>query len=57
MSEEKIPLGLEPGWLWKQKRVEDLLDAMQRYAAASAPCPLDWIAELRENVVQTVEKR
>lgn len=57
MSEEKIPLGLEPGWIWKQKRIEDLLAAMQRYAAAKKPCPLDWIDELRDHVVQTVEKR
>lgn len=42
------PLGLMPKWLHDERRMREILDAMDRYAAAKMPVPVEWISELRD---------
>lgn len=40
------PLGIMPRNIWEEKRRQDIVDAMKRYADANAHIPADWINEL-----------
>ena len=40
---EKPPLDLMPRKLWNEQRMRDIFDAMERYAAANKPVPLEWV--------------
>lgn len=42
------PLGIEPRWLHDSCRLNDILNAMERYADSEMPIPKDWIEELKE---------
>jgi hypothetical protein len=44
----KPPLGLKPKNIHDTVRALDILDAMQRYASANMPVPLEWVLELKE---------
>lgn len=50
MSEEmnRPPLGLMPKNIHDTKRALDILDAMERYARAGMPAPVEWVLELKE---------
>lgn len=50
----KPPLGLMPAWLWKKKRVNNILAAMMRYSLAGYYTPMEWITELAELVGASV---
>lgn len=45
---QKPPLGLKPRWLHEKQRIEEICDAMERYAQTRIPVPVEWIAELRD---------
>lgn len=47
-TNEKPPLGLEPRWLHDSYRINDILNAMERYADSKMPISKDWIEELKE---------
>ena len=47
MSEQKPPLGVMPKMIWDNIRVNDIMDAMQRYAVAEKPIPVEWLEELK----------
>lgn len=52
----KPPLGLMPEWFWKEKRLQDIKDAIRRYLTQSQiPIPSEWIAEqsLLEEQIQS----
>lgn len=42
----KPPLGIMPTKLHRQKRMEDILNAMQRYTEADKQLPTEWLEEL-----------
>jgi hypothetical protein len=44
-AETKPPLGIMPEWLWKEKRLQDIRDAIERYLEVNQPIPVNWIAE------------
>ena len=44
----KPPIGLTPRWLLKEKRIQDILDAIHRYVAVNKKIPLEWIVEYNE---------
>lgn len=45
------PIGIEPKYIWKSKRVIALFDAIERYAREGEPIPVEWIEELREHLI------
>ena len=45
---KEYPLGIEPRVIWKSKRINDILDAMERYATAKVPIPVEWVEELKD---------
>ena len=45
---EKLPIGIEPRWMHDSRRVEDNLDAIDRYTDANMPIPKKWIEELKD---------
>lgn len=49
MSElKKPPLGLKPRWVHDLRRVEDILDAIERYTDANMSIPKAWVEELKD---------
>jgi len=44
----KPPLGIEPNWLWNERRMWDLIATIQRYKDANLALPHDetWLKEL-----------
>lgn len=44
----EVPVGIMPREIWLAKRKAELIAAMERYAKAGKPIPLEWIIELRE---------
>jgi len=42
----KPPLGIEPKWLWEERRMWGLIEAVARYARVGQPIPTDWLEEL-----------
>ena len=45
---EKPPIGLRPKYVLDYERKTEILDAMERYANAGVPIPMEWVTELRE---------
>ena len=43
---EMSPLGVMPKWRWNEIRVENLIDAIQRYKDAGLPVNQEWADEL-----------
>jgi len=60
MKYERPPLGLIPCKIYSEhtnySRINDIVDAMYRYAAADKVCPQDWVTELSE-LVREMHKR
>ena len=46
----KPPLSLKPKYIHDKARVEEILDAMERYSYQRFPIPIEWVEELRELV-------
>lgn len=40
--------GLKPKYIHDAQRALDILDALERYAIAGKPIPIEWVQELRE---------
>ena len=47
---EKPPLGIEPEWIWRTKRIANLCDAIKRYNEVNLITPPDWTDELRVHI-------
>ena len=43
--EEKPPLGLIPYDIWREQRMQDIRQAMGRYAGANMDIPKEWVDE------------
>lgn len=50
------PLGLMPKWLHDERRMREILDAMERYATAQMPAPVEWISELRDLIAAELSR-
>ncbi|MBR8344215.1 hypothetical protein [Burkholderia ambifaria] len=46
MNREKPPLGLVPKYIHDERRMKDILGALERYSDASLPVPTEWVQEL-----------
>jgi len=44
----KPPLGIIPKKIWKEQRLGDLRDAVERYLEANQRVPIEWIKEYNE---------
>lgn len=49
----KPPLGCRAEWLWRELRIEELREALDRYLAAGIrrQCMVDWEDEIRRHTV------
>lgn len=52
----KPPLGIEPKWLWRERRREDLIAAMERYAKVGVKIPQEWFDEYTELLLEKINK-
>ncbi len=46
------PLGLMPRWLWREKRIWEIISAIERYHQAKEPVPTEWFTELHEHLTE-----
>jgi len=44
----KPPVGLTPKMIWRQRRRQDIVDAMKRYADVGKVIPSEWIQQLAD---------
>jgi hypothetical protein len=44
----KPPIGIQPKYIWKSKRIVDLSFAIERYRVANLPIPIEWVEEYNE---------
>jgi hypothetical protein len=52
MKTTKPPLGIEPVYIWKQKRMISLIEAIARYTKEGLEADHDWLRELNELLVE-----
>ncbi len=45
MSDKKAPIGIMPEYLWNEKRLFDIICAINRYLEAKKEIPTEWIEE------------
>ena len=45
---KKPPIGLKPKFIHRKERINDILDAMERYTKAESLILPEWVDELRE---------
>ena len=55
-EEDKPPLGIMPKFIWNEKRLSELILAIQRYLNVEMPIPIDWIEEYN-NLINERNKR
>lgn len=48
----KPPLGLEPKYIWNARRIQNIIEATNRYTDAGKVIPTEWIDEYNELVKQ-----
>ena len=53
MSYKKAPLGIEPKWMWEEKRLKALIEAIERRLGTEFQIPREWIEEHNELIVKT----
>ncbi|WP_156438063.1 hypothetical protein [Burkholderia sp. BDU5] len=46
MNYAKPPLGLVPKYIHDERRMKEILGAIERYSDASLPVPAEWVQEL-----------
>lgn len=45
---ERPPLGLTPRFIYEERRMKEILGAIQRYSEREMVIPDEWVAELSE---------
>ena len=48
---KKPPIGIEPEYIWKQKRYEELCKAIGRYVIYGMDVPFEWVNESKKLLV------
>lgn len=51
------PLGIIPKKIWKEQRLGDLRDAIDRYLEANQRVPVEWIEEYNELLEDVIKGR
>lgn len=51
MTTPAPPLGIEPRFMWIEKRIEGLIAAMGRYSDAGLPTPKRWLEEMDQLIL------
>ncbi|WP_157645659.1 hypothetical protein [Burkholderia ubonensis] len=46
MNHAKPPLGLVPKYIHDERRMKEILGAIERYSDAGLPVPVEWVQEL-----------
>ena len=52
----KTPLGVMPRWLWEEKRIVDLKDAIIRYLETGKEIPPEWTIEYNDLTKKQVSR-
>jgi hypothetical protein len=45
---KKPPIGIEPRFIWRARRMYELMAAITRYADAKLEIPCEWLSEIKE---------
>ena len=53
---KKPPLGLKPHYVWLTERIDEIVDAINRYLEARVKVPDEWINEFNELLVEINKK-
>jgi len=53
---KKPPLGLTPRFIRDEQRLNEILAAIERYAAEKTPIPLEWVEEYNEICIRLQEE-
>jgi hypothetical protein len=48
----KPPLGIMPRYLWIEKRIQDLAEAIGRYIESPFPIPTEWVDERNQLLME-----
>ena len=48
MDCKKPPIGIKPRFIHDSDRMEEIIEAMERYSIAEIPIPVEWIVELKQ---------
>ena len=57
MKYEKQPLGIEPKWIWEEKRMKELGNAIVRYLEVGKKIPIEWVVEYNQLAVKVTERK
>lgn len=49
---KKPPLGIEPKWMWEERRLEDLKKTIERYYKNGLVIPIEWIEEYNDLLIK-----
>ncbi len=52
VTSNKPRTGIMPRYIWDYKRLNNLLDAINRYIEANLEIPLEWIEEYNELIIR-----
>lgn len=47
-SSKKVPIGIEPKYIWEERRLIELSEAIKRYCLSNEQIPIKWIEEYNE---------
>lgn len=48
----KSPLGLTPKFIWEEKRIQDIEEAIDRFKEAKVTIPIEWFKEYNELILR-----
>ena len=48
-SQKSPPLGIMPNYIWVERRLGELIDAIKRYSDENIPIPTEWFEECLEH--------
>lgn len=55
-KKEKAPIEIEPIHIWKEKRYQDLCEAIKRYLDADKEIPIEWVEEYNTYIKENYEE-
>lgn len=50
LRNERPPIGIMPRYIWEEKRIDDIREAINRYSEKALPIPSQWIEEYNDLV-------
>jgi hypothetical protein len=52
----KPPVGIMPEWLLKEKRLNEVIEAINRYIEAKCTIPIDWVQEYNKLIDELINR-